>query len=202
MRRRVIGLLAVVAAASAAFALAVVAPASAVPASWTVQPGGGFTGSAGRTVLTNANTGAQLTCASSTATGTAKSGSGHAGAGLGSITGTTFTSCSGPLGITFTVQHVGVWSLNAVSYNATSGVTTGTITNVAANIRGSTCSASVTGFVDATYTNGTGILRVLPNNTLTVSNVVGCFGLMRNGDRVRFDGSYTVNPRQTITMQP
>lgn len=201
MRRRVISLLAVVAAASAAFALAV-APASAAPATWTVQPGGAFTGSAGRTVLTNANTGAQLTCVSSTATGTAKSGSGHAGAGLGSITRTTFTSCSGPLGITFTVQHNGVWSLNAVSYNATTGVTTGTITNVSANIRGSTCSALVTGSVDVTYTNGTGVLRVLPNNTLTVSNVSLCFGLMRNGDRARFDGSYVVSPRQTITMQP
>lgn len=200
MRRRVLSLFAVVVAAAATLALAVVVPAAAVPATWTVTPGGAFTGNAGRTVLTNARSGAQLTCASSTARGTAKTGSGHPGAGLGSITNTTFTGCTGPLGITFTVTHIGTWSLNAVSH--ASGVTTGTMTNIAARLSGPLCSASVSGFVNVTYTNATGALRVIPNNTLTLANVSGCFGLLRNGDLTRFDGSYTVTPRQTITMQP
>jgi len=204
MRRRLLGILA------AGAVTAVVAVMGAVPAgaaTWTVgptPPTGPFTfnGSAGQTVLTDTTTGTQLTCSSSTATGAATRGSGQAGPGIARITSTTFSNCVGPLGIMFTVQHVGTWLLNAVTPTATGA--NGTITAVQARLSGSLCSATVSGSVPVSFINSNNAtppsqaqLQVLPTNpgTLTITNVSGCFGLINNNDKASFRGTYNItNP--------
>jgi hypothetical protein len=177
-------------------------------ATWTVSPGGAITATSGKTTLKDTTTGSVLSCTSSTANATLKKGTGLAGAGLGSITGISFTNCTGPLGLTFTVTpgHL-PWKLNAISYNA--GTTTGTITGIHATLTGSGCSAVVDGAtsgtanngkVKVTYTNGTHLLKVLTTGgNLHIWNVVGCAGLIGSGDASTFSASYSVSPAQTIT---
>jgi hypothetical protein len=196
MRGRLIGALAAAAALVAAIVMS--APANAVPATWTVTPGGNFTGAAGTTLLRVQETGVQLTCRSATAAGTAKSGTGLSNP-LATLPqgGVRFNTCSGPFGLTFTVAHIGTWSLNGTSYAA--GVTTGTLANINANISGPGCAANVTGSVNATYTNATKVLAVQPNFGLTFNTVSGCLGLISAGQHASFSGSFTITPGLTVT---
>jgi hypothetical protein len=189
---------------SAATAVLTAAPASA--ATWTINPAGNFTGSAGTTVLTNTRNRATVTCTSSSASGNVPvAGSGLSGTGIAQITGSAWNNCSGLFGISFTVSHVGTWSLNAVSYSAP--VTTGTISGVKANLNGGSCVASVGGAtsaggtVPATYNNTTHVLQVQPTGTgLKITSASsGCLGALVTGDTVTFSGSYTVSPPVTIT---
>jgi hypothetical protein len=193
-------LLAGAAAATAALALSA-APASAVAATFTVSPGGSITGTAGTTTLKDTTTGNSLTCSSAKATGSLKSGSGLSGTGIGSITGTTFTTCKGPLGLTFTVTQSGTWSVNLTSNSG--AVSTGFVSSVKASLSGPDCSATVTGSADASYSNTTGVLTFKSvagsGHTLTVSGVSGCLGLINNGDTSTFSGAFTISPAQTIT---
>jgi hypothetical protein len=196
MRGRLIGALAAAAAMIAGLVMA--SPAAALPATWTVTPGGPFTGVAGTTVLKVQETGVQLTCRSATAAGTAKSGTGLSNP-LATLPagGVKFNTCSGPFGLTFGVTHVGTWSLNGVSYAAP--VTTGTLTNINANISGPGCTAAVAGSVNATYNNTTKVLTVLPNFGLTFTSVSGCFGLIAAGQHASFSGAFTITPGLTVT---
>jgi hypothetical protein len=182
--------------------------AAAVNATWSVSPGGKITAKAGKTTLTDSSTGSVLSCKSSTGGGTLKSGTGLSGTGLGSITSLSFTTCTGPLNLTFTVATSGFpYKLNATSYNSTTGVTTGKITGIKATLSGPSCTATVAGTtattagtVKATYTNSTNKLKVLTTGgTLHVWNVSGCAGLINSGDATTFSGTYTVTPAQTIT---
>ncbi|MET7858068.1 hypothetical protein ABZS81_12720 [Streptomyces sp. NPDC005318] len=184
-----------IAATAAATGLAI-APAHA--AGWNVtgntNADGHYNATASPTTLTDTNTGATLTCSSATATGQLPNGA-ASGSPLATITSTTWNSCSGPLGITFTVQQNGIWNINAAPPLNASGGVDGTIDNVSAHITGSLCSADVTGGVPATYDNN-GHLVVHPTNppSLTISNVSGCLGLLNNGDTVAFDATYNVAP--------
>ena len=183
--------------------------APALAATWTVKPGGTVAATSGKTTLTDTNTGVSLSCASSKGAATLKSGSGLSGTGIGSITSLAFNSCTGPAGLKFTVttSHF-PWSLNAVSFNSTSGVTTGTLTGIHATLTGPGCSAVVDGTsatadngkVSATYTNSTGVLKTLTTGgNLHTYSVSGCFGLIHSGDSATFSGTYAVSPKQTIT---
>src|SRR5215467_6602039 len=166
--------------------------ALAVAITFSISPGGNISASAGKTSLKDVNTGAVLSCTSSKSTGTLKSGHGISGTNLGSIKTLTFSGCTGPFGLVFTV---------------TNGVTTGNITGIKSHLSGTGCSADVrgatatsTGKVKVTYTNGTHKLKVLAGGgTLHVFNVMGCAGLINNGDATQFTGTYTVTPAQTIT---
>jgi hypothetical protein len=174
---------------------------------WTVSPGGSITATAGTTTLKDTGTGTTLKCTSSSAKGSVKSGSGLSGTGLGSITSLTFSSCTGPLGLTFTVTSSAFpWHLNASSYS--SGVTSGTLSGIHAKLSGPSCSATVdgtsstadNGTADATYTNSSGALKVLTTGgNLHIYGVSGCAGLIKSGDGSTFSGTYTVSPKQTIT---
>jgi hypothetical protein len=180
---------------------------SAVAATWTVKPGGAVTAKSGTTTLTDKNTNNKLTCTSSKAGAKLKSGKGLSGTGIGSINTISFSGCTGPLGLSFTVTpgHL-PWKLNAVSYS--SGVTHGTITGIHATLKGSGCSAVVDGTgasanngkVSATYTNGTHKLKILTTGgNLHIYKVSGCLGLINSGDAATFSATYTVSPGQTIT---
>jgi hypothetical protein len=203
--KRTYGILFAGAATAAVIGLSA-APAFAAT-TWTVTPGGAITAKSGVTTLKDTKTGNSLSCASSSTSATLKKGSGLAGAGLGSITKLSFSTCTGPLGLTFTVTTKDLpWSLNAVSYK--SGVTTGTITGIDATLSGPSCSADVDGTaagkhngeVSVTYTNSTGKLTVLTTGgNLHIYDVVGCATLINSGDPTTFSGTYTVTPKQTIT---
>jgi hypothetical protein len=179
----------------------------AVAATWTVKPGGAITATSGTTTLKDTSTGNSLTCKSSKSTATLKSGSGLSGTGIGSIKTATFSTCTGPLGLTFTVTSGHLpWHLNAVSYS--SGVTHGTITGIHATLTGSGCSAIVDGTgatanngkVSGTYTNSTHVLKILTTGgNLHIYNVSGCLGLIHSGDGSTFTANYSVSPAQTIT---
>jgi hypothetical protein len=185
---------------------AIAATNTGIAATWTVKPGGSVTAKAGTTTLKDTKTGSTLTCASSSGTGFLKHGSGLAGAGIGKISSLSFNSCTGPLGLTFTVKTSNFpWHLNALSFS--SGVTTGTITGIHAKLTGPSCSAVVDGTgatanngrVTAKYSNGTGKLTTTGAGNLHIYNVSGCAGLIHSGDGSSFHGSYTISPKQTIT---
>jgi len=182
--------------------------ALAVAITFTIHPGGAITAKAGVTTLKDTNTGSVLTCKTSSSSGTLKSGSGIAGTNLGSITKLSFTTCTGPLSLTFTVSNSGFpWTLSGTAFNATTGTTTGFINGIKSHLSGPGCSADVAGAtatakgkVKVTYTNSTHKLKVLPTGgTLHVFNVNGCAGLIASGDATQFSGTYTVSPAQTIT---
>lgn len=210
MRGRVtrVFLIGALTAAAAVFTAGSAGADPITPASWTVSPGGTVSAAAGVTVLTDVNTGVQLTCDTSTLTDaslvTEATGS---PAQIGTLPqgSVGFQNCSGPFGLTFEVEHIGDWALNGVTFDPDTGVTVGTLTNISANLSGFACSASVSGSVDGTYDNNTGVLTILPNPTLTISFVDpidNCFGLINEGDSSTFDGAYTVTPAQTITGLP
>jgi len=189
--------LAVGASAGVALALAI---------TFSISPGGAITAKAGQTTLTDTKTGSVLTCASSNSSGTLKKGHGISGASLGTISKLSFSTCTGPLNLTFTVANSGFpWTLHGTSFK--SGVTTGTITGIKSHLSGPSCSADVAGAtatakgkVKVTYTNSTHQLKVLPTGgNLHVFNVSGCAGLLSSGDATQFVGTYTVSPGQTIT---
>ncbi len=131
------------------------------------------------------------------------------GSHIGSVASISFNSCAGPLGITFTVTSSRLpWHLNTVSFNSSTGVTTGTTSRIHAVLSGSTCTATVDGTsptknngkVAVTYTNSTGVLQVLSTGgNLHIFKVSGCLGLIASGDPASFSGSFTVSPKQTIT---
>ena|SRR5215469_7997305 len=194
-----------------ATALAVGASAGvalAVAITFSISPGGAITAKAGKTTLTDTKTGSVLTCASSSSSGTLKKGHGISGTNLGSISKLSFSTCTGPLNLTFTVSNSNFpWTLHGTAFNATSGVTTGTITGIKSKLSGPGCSANVagstasaTGTVKVTYTNSTHKLKVLGSGgNLHVFNVSGCAGLINSGDPTQFVGTYLVSPTQKIT---
>ena len=182
--------------------------ALAVAITFSISPGGAITATAGTTKLHDVNTNQNLQCTSSSSSGTLKTGHGISGSNIGSITNLTFSNCTGPLGLTFTVTNSGFpWTLHGTAFNATSGVTTGNITGIKSHLSGPGCSADVagatataTGKVKVTYTNSTHKLKVLASGgTLHVFNVSGCAGLINSGDATQFTGTYTVSPAQTTT---
>jgi hypothetical protein len=208
IRKRLAGSILLTGAATALLIGVSAGPALAA-VTFTVTPGGAITATAGTTTLTDTKSGVVLMCASSSTAATLKSGSGLSGTHIGNITSVSFSNCTGPFGITFTVASSHLpWHLNAVSFNSSTGVTTGTITGIHAKLSGPGCSATVDGTaatknngkVSVTYTNSTGVLKVLPTGgNLHIFNVSGCAGLIGNGDPSAFSGSYTVSPTQTIT---
>jgi hypothetical protein len=209
IRKRLTGSILLTGATTALVIGVSAATAAAVTATWTVKPGGAITATAGKTTLKDTTTSQTLSCTSSKSTASLKSGSGLSGTGIGSIKTLSFSGCTGPAGLTFTVTSGHLpWHLNALSYNATAGVTTGTITGIHATLSGPSCSAVVDGTgatanngkVKVTYTNGTGVLKVLASGgNLHIYNVSGCFGLINSGDASTFTGSYAVSPKQKIT---
>ena len=120
--------------------------------------------------------------------------------GVAAISSVTWTSCSGPLGITFAVTAQGLpWAVHATSYSA--GVTTGTLTGVQAHISGLGCTADFggatsgsTATLDVSYSNATHTLSV-SGGDLHAYNVSGtCLGLINANDPASYTGDYVVTP--------
>ena len=174
---------------------------------WSISPGGAVTGTAGKTTLKDKKTGTVLTCKSSATKATLKKGKGQTNP-IGKITSVTFTTCTGPGGLSFTAKtsasKTHPWKLNGSSYR--SGVTHGSITGVKASISGSGCTATVAGTsaskpgqVTGTYSNKTHVLTASGGNLHIYNVSSGCLGLIKSGDASAFTGHYTIKPAQTIT---
>lgn len=111
--------------AATALLIGVSAGPALAAVTWTVTPGGSFTATAGTTTLTDTKTGNSLSCTSSNATGSLKSGSGLSGSHIGSVASISFNSCTGPLGITFTVTSSHLpWYQNTAETSAGTARTT------------------------------------------------------------------------------
>jgi len=179
---------------------------------WTVKPGGSFSGSSGRVTFTDTATGPPVTCSSSSISGKLKSGSGLSGSHIASITAFSFTSCVGPAGLHYTwTTGFFPYYLSADSYAAASGETTATVTGIVAALSGNGCNLVIAGTTDTTpgkvkgeYINSTQKFKIIgTGSTLQVFHPsVGCDGngiLWNPGDHVTISGTYTVTPKQAIT---
>jgi hypothetical protein len=97
------------------------------------------------------------------------------------------------------------WALNALHYNPSTHVTTGTVTAVSLIVSAPGCSAMVgnaaaLSSVRFSYANGTHKLRLLPSGgNLTFLGVGGCGGKLNNGDPAAVSAGYTLAPPQAIT---
>lgn len=206
IRKRLTGRVLVTGATAAVFIGVSVGVALAVTVAPEIDasPGGSITGTAGTTTLKDTKTGSVLTCTSSSASGTINK---EADPTVGTISALSFSNCSGPFGLTFTVSTSGFpWKLTATGFNSTTGVTTGKITGIHAHLSGTSCSADVAGTtattggsVNVSYTNSSGSLKVLSGGTLHIWNVSGCAALINSGDPSTFSGTYAVSPKQTIS---
>jgi hypothetical protein len=171
---------------------------------------GSVSSKSGTTILKDTRNHDTLTCSSSTGIGIVKNQTtrGTPPVKVGTITKTTFTNCTGPLGIRFTVKQIGTW--NIVATKATSrGVTAGGVTNVSASLSGSVCRATVAGSVQGTVTNPSGTRKPLlkfiptapnPNRFVLKIKTASCLGVLRAGDTVQFTATYTVLSPAHLTV--
>lgn len=206
MKRHARSLLAVPAAVPAAVLGVTTVLAST---SWTVQPGGPISMGSGTFILTDTTTGSAPACPSSALTGTLKAGAGLLGTGIGSVMTAGFMHCSSPLGFGFRIQASDLpWHLNVSSYDATTGVVTGSLSHLRLKLLLPGCTAVIDGtsgtasdgIVQVRYTNSTGVLKpVATGGNLHFYNVRGCAGLFETGDSAIISATYTVRPKQTIT---
>ena len=207
MRKRLTAVILGGGAAALALALGTTtAMASNIDATWSVSPGGNISFS-GTGQVKDATTGTVAKCTIKM-TGTLKKGHGLAGAGLGTIKTASFTSCTiATVAVTVTTHGL-PWKLNASSFNATTGVTTGNISGIDLVATAPGCSATLdgtgagknNGVTKVSYSNSTGKLKLLASGgNLHSYAVSGCFGLVNNGDAQQASGTETVTPKQTIT---
>ncbi|HVV24948.1 MAG TPA: hypothetical protein VHF06_36290 [Pseudonocardiaceae bacterium] len=200
-------------ASAADFTYTVAAGSAASGSTVAITGTASGTASAPAITFTDTTTNQVLNCVSATAPATTTVGTDLPGADLATIDGasTTWTNCTGPLGLGFTVTGAGNWDVNGTG-ETTGGVTPGSITGASASVDDpGVCSFDVNGDVQGDYTNGTStstLSVVADGSTLTISNVSGCFGIINDGDSATFEGTYQIaandsgdNP-VTITSNP
>ncbi|MEU3249843.1 hypothetical protein [Streptomyces sp. NPDC006997] len=192
----------VASAGAAAFGMAV-SPSSAVASTvWTVNPSpASFTApNSGNIVMT---AGIPMTCTTSTASGTMQTNTGNPStvASIANINfGTAAQPCTSVLGNVTTVATT-PWTIKAVDYNASAGVTTGYVDNIKAKVTAGICSFIVTGRASGTYTNSTGILAVSSvSGELAVSAPSGCGSVVTTATKPIFKGKYAVKVTRTNTI--
>ena len=193
------------ACAAVLIAVPVAGTARAAP-TWTVRPGGGTALASANLMLRDAKTGATITCSSARLTGSFRHGSGLSGAALGSLATATFTHCTSPVGLTFTLTAGALpWRLNFGSYDAGTGTAKGSFRGVKIGVSSAVnCSAVIDGTGGGTvgfgYADGTGTLTTLPApGNLRLSDVLHCFGLYHDGDPVTETATFAVSPKQQIS---
>lgn len=181
-------------------------PAAAT--TWSVTPGGSFTGRAGTTKLADTSDGNSLNCTGSQVSGRFKSGTGLSGTGIGSITGGgKFNSCLGPFPLAYTITLRGLpWHVSVASDR--DGVVHGTISHIEITASLPAClftidgtaAGAFDGIVKFSYSDSTHALKLLAAGTnLHYYKVSGCAGLVNSGDSAAYLASYTLSPGQTIT---
>jgi hypothetical protein len=214
MRKNLLRGLAVTGAAAAVAltmtSTAVAAPPSSVEINGTTVAGSGPATDGGypivgvSTAAINFTAGVAMSCSTVEVYGEAYAGS-PAPSPIANLTSSNWGGCVGPLGIGMEVAQSGTWALTGS--NVSSGVTTGTISNVHAHVQdssthGGICSFDVAGTVGGSFTNSSQILAVTGPSTLTVSNVSGCFSLVPNGTTASFTGNFDVQKVPTGPVRP
>ncbi len=202
----------VLAAGSAAVLLAALGvPAALAAGTWTIRPGGGIQATSSGRVITDTKTGAVISCASSTASGTLKSGSGLPGAHAGSLSAVSFVHCTAPGGPNDLLQPGGLpWRVNFSSYNAAKGAVRGTISHIHISVsQTASCTAMIDGMsataedgrVAFRYTDSTGRLTVLAtgSNLHFYDVSPGCLGEFDSGDPATLSSTHAMTPKQAIT---
>jgi hypothetical protein len=196
---------------AAALAAILGTTAAMAATTWTVRPGGAVTAKFSRMILRNTRTGTEVTCPA-TLKATLAAGTGLPGTGIGSVSSFTFGPCAGPLGTQFILKTSHLpYALNAVSYHATTGTTTGSISRVHGTFAGPSCSfvldgtgaSKDNGILGVKYVNSTHTLKFInTGDDLHAYNVMGGCGFLvgvHNGDSYTLTGAGTVTPAQTIT---
>ena len=226
---RIVRIAAVAVAAALPATAAVAASAAAATATWTVSPGGSWTGplSSGATfVIQDGVTGTTVTCVSSAIAGSFTAGSGQSDL-LGPVTSVSPGTCTGPGGSTYAVatnaSSAAPWFVGAVAYNASTGITNGDLTTasssgtgLAITLTGPGCTVVLGGtttlhaYLIFDYQNGNGRLAI-PYHTYrpTIRIVSSTCSSWRATDGARvyttpvFPGSsaggFALSPSQTIT---
>ncbi|MGH3376305.1 MAG: hypothetical protein ACRDP6_16345 [Actinoallomurus sp.] len=192
--------------AAAVGAIALSATSASAAGTWTVSNGGSFTGTSTSIAFKDVTTNQPFNCTSSSAPGSAPNGTGLSGTAIATLSNGTFSGCTGNLGSTGTAT-LSSGNLNAVSYNAATGVTTGTITGLNATLvihdLLGTCNAAVSGEVDNVTYNNNGTLTVTADTTpklvIATATGSGCAGLINANDVTTFAATYSVSPVINIT---
>ena len=210
--KRASTVLSTLAAAGAVVGLSAAPAMAATTLTVKVASGGTYTATASKTVLTDGSV--SVTCTTSGSTPASKTSgtvatATHTGTSpvkIGTAAKLAFNNCSGPLGaVTTTVQNL-PYAISVDSKTNGSGQTDGIISGVKVAVSMTGCSFTVTGSTPGFYTNSTHKLSVtnklpikaLNTAQLTVSGVVGCAGLVNNGDHPTYVGTYTVSRHFTI----
>jgi hypothetical protein len=206
MRKRLTAALLSSGAAVVALGLGTTAAmASSTDATWTASPGGSVSAS-GSGQVKDTKTGTVAKCKTIKMSATLKHGKGLSGTGIGTIKSGTFSGCTIATVSVKVASHNLPWKMNATSYKG--GVTTGTITGIDLKATAPGCTATLDGTkagagngrIKVTYTNSTGVLKLLPTGgNLHSWGVSGCFGLVKNGDPQDASGSLKVSPKQKIS---
>lgn len=187
--------------------------AGSAPAGTTVA----VTATSGTVTFKDTTTNQTLSCTGSTLKGTIVAGTATSGTQIATINGAgaVFTNCTGPAGLKFTVTGSGTWYLNVS--DSTSGVNTGTVSNIQAHVvsnAGPTCSFDVgsntgsfsgtvaPGTIAGSYTNSTKALAAPATNpgSLGLWNLTGsgtnqyCVSpsILKRGDKASFSTTYTL----------
>jgi hypothetical protein len=172
---------------------------AAMATTYTVSPAGAVTATqSGNSTLKDVSTGNTLTCTAGSGKATLSASSN--GSPIGTISALTYSGCTGPLSLSFTVTANSLpYDLNVTAYNSGTGVSTGTITGINAALSGPGCSATVKGTVDASYSNSTGNLTVSPDGSALTVTAASCLGIVATGNVVNYNAVYSISPKQKIT---
>jgi hypothetical protein len=231
-RKRIASIAFTGAAAAAAVGMNM-GPAAAAAGTWTTSPAtGGFTGQNINTATLSAN-GIAFTCAPGAAStagqvsGNGKAYSPPAPTQLGTISqanfGVTNSNCK-LLGQAISAQFTTgapPYDVNGKTYHASTGVTSGSLTNISARINTKStdsinCHLTVTGSLPGSIHNGpysrsgtnygSHVFAINPGNTaktLKIKSVSGsttfCTSLFHPGDAAAFSAIYSTNPPLTVT---
>jgi hypothetical protein len=172
-----------------------------------VSPGGPYRATKAPWTASDPVSAAGLSCTSLTLAGTLASAPGSL---IGTVTSASATGCSMSGGITFSLSFQGLpWTIDELTYNGSTGVSTGTITGFIARLNG-LCSATLSGAGGPTspgilaWSHDNGIPQILDvtgSGPLRASSVSGvCLGLINNNDPVTVGGGpYALSPPQTIS---
>jgi len=184
------------------------APAMAMPATSLkakVSGGGAITAkSTGKTILSD--NGVSVTCSSSKASGKINNGTktGAAPLEVGTTTKLSFTNCNGPLGKVTTTIEGTPYKISVVGRTNSKGNTDGIIGPVTVKTSMTGCSFEVTGYSPGYYSNSKHELVVTPvkgiKQDLTVKDVDGCAGLVKDGNHPTYTSTYKVNKHVKITV--
>jgi hypothetical protein len=221
MKKRLATILSIGSATAAMLVLAA-APAPAATATWTVSPGGSWTGtlsSGAAFVIQDGVTGTTVTCASGTIGGTFSAGTGLS-ADLGTVTSMSPGTCTGPDGSTYTVtanaSSAHPWIVGAQAYG--DGESSGEFasangTGVGFTLTGPGCTvvlggtATLSGYLIYDYDNSGGILAFQHSTyrpVIRVASTTCSSWLATDGMRVYITpafpaGGFALSPIQTIT---